>query len=263
MIADRIAGLTEVDATINDGVCVATIHSAGGRNTITPRLVRDLEVVLERCGGAVSVLVLEGNEHTFCAGADFAAVADRRADAPGGGSDEPEKLYDLWLGLSLAPFVVVSHVRGRANAGGIGLVAASDLVLAQSGAVFSLSELLFGLYPALVLPFLARRTGWQAAHTMTLTTAPVAAPQAKGLGLVDDHSEDSARLLKRHLRRLRLIPAGAVGAYKAYMAGLGPDLVALRDPAGAANRAMFADPVTVGRITRFQADGVYPWEAVQ
>nr|WP_269820011.1 enoyl-CoA hydratase-related protein [Bacillus velezensis] len=42
---------------------------------------------------------------------------------------------------------------GVANAGGIGFVAASDIVIADDTAVFSLSELLFGLFPAMVLPF--------------------------------------------------------------------------------------------------------------
>ncbi|WP_158895609.1 enoyl-CoA hydratase/isomerase [Amycolatopsis anabasis] len=275
MTGFRFTGLTDVDAWVEDGVCTVRIQSAGGRNTITPALVRDLGVVLDRCsadrtggtrgtdGNGVRVLVLEGNEQTFCFGADFDGIAGGRADAPSGARSEPEHLYDLWLRLTRAPVVVVAHVRGRANAGGVGFVAASDLVLARSDATFSLSELLFGLYPALVLPFLARRVGWQAAHAMTLLTAPITAAQAADRGLADDHDQDSTRLLKRSLRRLRHLPAEGVGAYKAYMSRLGPDLAALRDVAGKANRAMFAVPATVERITRFQKDGVYPWEVAR
>jgi len=62
----------------------------------------------------------------------------------------------LWLRLATVRTVTISHVRGKANAGGIGFVAASDIVLADETAQFSLSELLFGLYPACVLPFLIR-----------------------------------------------------------------------------------------------------------
>lgn len=260
--AARVAGLGEdVDAHIDDnGVCTARLQSAGGRNTITPGLVRDLGTVLDACDAGARVLVLEGNEAVFCMGADLAAVADGRAEAPGGELAEPERLYDLWLRITRAPYTVVSHVRGRANAGGIGLVAASDLVVAEEAATFSLSELLFGLYPAMVLPFLVRRTGWQRAHAMTLTTMPLTASQALASGLVDACEAGSERLLKRYVRRLRLAPAGSVGAYKAYMNRLGPDLGPLRDWAAAANRSLFSDPATVARISRFQSDGVYPWE---
>lgn len=274
MTGFHFTGLAEVDAWSDDGVCTARIRSADGRNTITPGLVRELGVVLDQCcagrdagtaDGAndVRVLVLEGNEQTFCFGADFDGIAAGRADAPGGAQAEPEHLYDLWLRLTRAPVVVVAHVRGRANAGGVGFVAASDLVLAQSDATFSLSELLFGLYPAMVLPFLARRVGWQAAHAMTLMTAPITAAQARDRGLADDFGEDSTRLLKRWLRRLRRIPVAGLGAYKDYMSRLGPDLAAMRCAAGEANRAMFAVPATVERITRFQSDGVYPWEVAR
>jgi 3-carboxymethyl-3-hydroxy-acyl-[acp] dehydratase len=44
--------------------------------------------------------------------------------------------------LATGPFVTISHVRGKANAGGLGFMAASDIVLAQEEAQFSLSELL-------------------------------------------------------------------------------------------------------------------------
>jgi polyketide biosynthesis enoyl-CoA hydratase PksH len=264
MRTGRIEGLCgDVDAWVSDGVCTATIQSAGGRNTITPGLVRDLGSVLAGCDDSVRVLVLRGNAETFCFGADFGGVADGLADAASGEGADPGGLYDLWLRMTRAPFAVVSHVRGRANAGGIGFVAASDLVVADESASFSLSELLFGLYPAMVLPFLVRRTGWQRAHSMTMTTTPIPARRAQEWGLVDDCVADSESLLKRHLRRLRMAPPGAVGVYKAYMATLALDLGGPRDAAVAANRSMFAAPETVTRIQRYQLDGVYPWETVR
>lgn len=94
-------------------------------------------------------------------------------------------MYDLWLRLATGPYVTISHVRGKANAGGLGFVAASDIVLANETAQFSLSELLFGLYPACVLLFLIRRIGFQRAHYFTLMTQPISAKQACEWGLVD------------------------------------------------------------------------------
>ena len=93
----------------------------------------------------------------------------------------------------------IAHVRGKANAGGIGFVAACDIVLADSAAVFSLSELLFGLMPACVLPFLVRRIGFAKANAMTLSTQPVGVQVAREWGLVDAFEENSDNLLRKHL----------------------------------------------------------------
>jgi polyketide biosynthesis enoyl-CoA hydratase PksH len=127
-------------------------------------------------------------------------------------------MYQLWLRMVNAPFITISVVRGRANAGGIGFVAASDIVLADQSARFSLSELLFGLYPSCVLPFLVRRTGVQHAHYMTLMTQPFTAQQVQSYGLVDALDDDAGTLLNRHLVRLRRLARPAIGDYKRYMA---------------------------------------------
>src|SRR5439155_22787849 len=95
-------------------------------------------------------------------------------------------LYDLLLQLETGSYITLSHVQGKANAGGIDIVAACDIVLADHAAQFSLSELLFGLFPACVLPFLIRRVGFQKAHYMTLMTQPISAQRAHTWGLVDE-----------------------------------------------------------------------------
>jgi len=60
--------------------------------------------------------------------------------------------------LSTCNKVVIAKVEGKVNAGGVGLVAASDIVVAHTQATFGLSEALFGLLPACVMPFLIRKS---------------------------------------------------------------------------------------------------------
>jgi len=151
-------------------------------------------------------------------------------------------------------------VRGKANAGGVGFVAASDIVLADETAQFSLSELLFGLYPALVLPFLVRRVGFQKAHYLTLMTQPISAKQAFEWGLVDAFEPQSETLLRRHLLRLRRLSKMAIRRYKSYMGHVGAPLLDLKGPAVAANREIFADTDNLSAISRYVDHGVFPWE---
>ena len=204
------------------------------------------------------MVVLSGTPEVFCFGADFKAMAStsRKANE----HDGPGPLYDLWLRLATGPYVAISHVRGKANAGGIGFVAASDIVLADETAQFSLSELLFGLYPACVLPFLIRRIGFRKAHYLTLMTQPISAKQACEWGLVDAFEPLSEALLRRHLQRLRRLSKTAIRRYKTYMNRISMPLQELKSPAVAANLEVFSDAGNLQAITQYVEQGVFPWE---
>ena len=247
-----------IKVQFQDSICFLQIDRPQANNTINGQLVAECSAVLSACEEAATVVVLSGSPEVFCFGADFKTLATPQAN--GRQDAAPEQLYDLWLRLATGPYVTISHVRGQANAGGIGFVAASDIVLADETAQFSLSELLFGLYPACVLPFLIRRIGFQKAHYLTLMTQPVSAKQACEWGLVDAYEPSSEVLLRRHLQRLRRLSKVAIRRYKTYMKGLGMPLHDLKAPAVAANREIFSDTVNLHAITRYVEHGVFPWE---
>lgn len=240
-------------------VCFLQIDRPDANNTICDQLVAECDQVLSACEESMTVIVLSGSQEVFCLGADFKAIAGR-SGKPATQSEDPGPLYDLWLRLATGPFVTISHVRGKANAGGIGFVVASDLVLADETAQFSLSELLFGLYPACVLPFLIRRVGFQRAHYLTLMTQPIPVRQASEWGLVDAFEPQSEPLLRRHLQRLRRLSKSAIRRYKTYMGRISMPLQDLRTPAVAANLEMFSDANNLRAITRYVKEGVFPWE---
>ncbi len=249
-----------IDVEFQGTVCFIQFNRPESNNTINARLVSECHAVLAQCEEQVSIVVLRGSPAVFCDGADFKGLADELA-AGGTPDSEPESLYDLWLRLATGPFVTIAHVSGRANAGGIGFVAASDIVLAEEGARFGLSELLFGLYPACVLPFLVRRVGFQRAHYLTLTTQPITARQACEWGLVDAIDEQGHVLLRRHLQRLRRLSKAAIRRYKAYMQSLNRHLVDSRTLAVQGSREVFRDARNLQAISHYVATGVFPWEA--
>lgn len=239
-----------------DKVCRLRLHRPENDNAIDPTMIRECHAVLDAHERDATVVVIEGLPEVFCSGADFSGY---RGGGPAGAYD-PSPLYDLWTRLSEGPFVTVAHVRGRTTAGGVGFIAASDIVIADQTATFALSELLFGLYPAMVLPFLSRRVGYQRAHYLVLTTKAVTAQQAQQWGLVDVCAERSEVALAQHLSRLTKLPKQGIAAYKHFMADLVGGARRHRDAAVTANRAIFTDPANVERITRFAVDGTLPWE---
>jgi polyketide biosynthesis enoyl-CoA hydratase PksH len=247
-------------------ICFVQFDRPAAGNTISDRMIEECHEVLASCEARltgeppITIVVLEGSPEVFCFGADFQGMHD---DLTAGktGDRGPERLYDLWLKLATGPFVSVAHVRGKVNAGGLGFVAASDIVLADQTAQFSLSELLFGLFPACVLPFLMRRVGFQRAHYLTLMTKPVSVQEAQAWGLVDVHDIDSESLLRKHLLRLRRLSKPAIARYKHYMHDLTDSLRQAKPLALAANREIFSDPDNLKGIFRFVEQGKFPWEA--
>lgn len=250
-----------IKVSFNGGVCRIAFNRPEVGNAINARMIEELTQALEICsdeagpdGNAVTLVAIEGGEEVFCAGGDFEAVTET------GSAGDPGPLYDLWLKLAEGPFVTLALVRGRANAGGVGFVAASDIVIAERTASFALSELLFGLFPACVLPFLIRRTGRQRAHYMTLMTRPVTAADAQSTGLVDVLAEDGEAALRQHLARLRHLSRPAIVRYKAYTAASSGDPARDRDDALEANRTMFSDPDVLAGIRRYVSELKFPWE---
>ncbi len=244
-----------IKVQFQESICFLQIDRPEANNTINGQLIAECNHVLSACEESATVVVLSGSPEVFCFGADFKAIATTHEHDVSAGP-----LYDLWLRLATGPYVTISHVRGKANAGGIGFVAASDIVLADDTAQFSLSELLFGLYPACVLPFLIRRTGFQKAHYLTLMTQPILGKQAFEWGLVDACEPQSEALLRRHLQRLRRLSKNAIRGYKTYMSRINVPLQDVKSLAVAANREIFSDAGNLQAITRYVEQGIFPWE---
>lgn len=240
-------------------VCTLQMYRPDANNTINRELIEEMHHALDdaaRLGH--TIVVIEGLPEVFCFGADFSAVQERAA---GRTCHDPEPLYELWNKLANGPYITVSHVRGKVNAGGVGFVAASDIALADGSARFSLSELLFGLIPACVMPFLIRRVGYQKAHYLTTMTQPISAVQALAYGLVDAQEEQGDALLRKHLLALRRLSRKTIVQYKAFMNEVKPLTEAARNVALATNRQVFSDPQNIAAIERYVTNGVFPWEA--
>ena len=257
---DIIKNYETIQVRFDEDICFIQIHRPEANNTINDRLIEEFTKALNLCEESVKIVVLEGLPEVFCFGADFKGIQKKLEDAEQHQEQNPEPLYNLWLQLTSGPYITIAHVRGKANAGGVGFVAACDVVLCEEKAVFSLSELLFGLMPACVLPFLIRRMGFSKANYMTLMTQPVSAKQAQDWGLVDAYEENSENLLRKHLLRFRRFTKTGISRYKRYMNTLDDVLVTSRPKALEANIEVFSDPNNLEKVARYVKTGQFPWE---
>lgn len=235
-------------------ICFLQLFRPEANNALNDRLIEECHHALDVYDESASIIVLEGLPEIFCSGADFQAMHDQMTSGQQK-EHNPEPTYNLWLRLATGPYITISHVKGKANAGGVGFVAASDIVLADDTAQFSLSELLFGLFPACVLPFLIRRIGFQKANYMSLMTRPIAVEQAQMWGLVDAYDVKSESLLRKHLLRLKKIPKTGIVKYKHYLSQMDNSISQFKSLAVASNKEVFSDPCNLERICRFVENG--------
>jgi methylglutaconyl-CoA hydratase len=132
------------------------------------------------------VVVLGGEGKAFCAGADLTwmrGMADysweqNRADAEG--------LAEMLWTIYSCPIPVIGRVHGDCYAGGVGLAAVCDVLVAAEGVHFCLSEAKIGLLPATIGPYVMRALGEQASRRYFLTAERFSAATAHALGFVHE-----------------------------------------------------------------------------
>ncbi len=131
-------------------------------------------------------IVLGGHGKAFCAGADLnwmRAMAgysweQNRADA--------QALADMLWTLHACPLPIVGRVHGDCYAGGLGLAAVCDVLVAAEGVNFCLSEAKLGLLPATIGPYVVKAMGEQAARRWFVTAERFSAVQAHAMGFVHE-----------------------------------------------------------------------------
>jgi len=172
--------------TLETGSSVAhlTLDSKSNRNALSAAM---LEQLLAAVQGAVAdpevrLLVLGHTGSVFCAGADLkeqARIYEATGASPGAGGLVPilEALLD-------SPKPIVCRIDGAVRGGGMGLVAASDVVLASRTSSFAFSEVRVGVAPAVIAVPVLARISRTAALELFLTGRVFSATEAKAAGLL-------------------------------------------------------------------------------
>lgn len=162
-----------------DAIATITLDSPHNRNALSQQLVRELFAALLRADAeeAVRVVVIAATGRVFCSGADL-------SEASAGGMEEGARvLVEMQRLIVSHAKPVVTKVQGAVRAGGIGIVAASDIAVVAEEATFALTEVKLGLAPAVIsLTVLPRMTSRAAALTC-LTGETFTGAEAAEMGL--------------------------------------------------------------------------------
>ncbi len=134
----------------------------------------------------VRVIVLAARGSAFCAGADLHWMQKMAGYTHEENLRDAAALAEMLRVIHTCSKPTVARVQGDCYAGGIGLVAACDIVVAQDTAGFCLSEVRLGLIPATISPYVIRAIGERASHRYFLTAERFDAATAHRIGLVHE-----------------------------------------------------------------------------
>ena len=134
----------------------------------------------------VRVVVLAGRGAAFCAGGDLSRMEQAAKMTRGKSNTEAGRFAALLYRMYAFSKPLIARVHGAAFAGGMGLVAACDLVIAAEEAEFCLPEVRIGLVPAMISPYIVRALGEQQARRYVLTGERLAAREAHRIGFAHE-----------------------------------------------------------------------------
>lgn len=131
------------------------------RNAMNPAMIAELRAAFEDASAddSVRIVVVEGNGPAFCAGGDLNWMRDVFGKSEEEVTAESRELLEMYRAIDGCPKLVIARVHGAVFAGAMGIVASSDVVIAERDTRFCVSEVRVGLAPGLIAALLLPRIG--------------------------------------------------------------------------------------------------------
>ncbi|MGP0030438.1 MAG: enoyl-CoA hydratase-related protein [Acidimicrobiales bacterium] len=192
-----------------------TLDSPDNRNALSSQLLGELADAMEDAAGdpSVRVIVLTATGNVFCSGADLTERAGR----------VPSRFPEILRTVRTAGQPVIARVNGHARAGGLGLIAVSDLAVAPATSTFAFSEVRVGVAPAMILVPALRVAERRFLARSALTGERFDAAAAARAGLLTDVVGDTDALdrwVERATTAILKSAPGAVAATKELLSQL-------------------------------------------
>jgi enoyl-CoA hydratase/carnithine racemase len=185
-----VSGFAEVSYTTWGPAAWITLNRPAKRNALSAAMLTELHQALDlaEADRDVRVLVLTGAPPAFCAGADLEFFRGMLGQPDGcdrflASVIQPLAAFMARLRASSRP--VIAAVNGACAAGGLELILACDLVVADAGATFTDAHAGLGIAPAVgAAAGLVRALGEFRAKQVLLLSEPADAATMAAYGLV-------------------------------------------------------------------------------
>lgn len=210
-----------ITVSTDRAVGTVTLNRPDVHNAFNPEMIRD---VTDAFGDltqdpAVRVIVLTGEGRSFSAGADLHWMKSMGAFSEDENLADAKKLDAMFHAMATCSKPIVGRVNGAAYGGGLGLIGCCDVVVAVDTAKFAFSEVNLGVVPAVIAPYVIRKTGLAPLTELFLTGERFDTARAREIGLVHHavHQANLDGVVHRRVGELLTSAPGAVAAAKALL----------------------------------------------
>ena len=170
------------------GVATVTLNRPEVNNAYDAGLINGVLAAMDELGKKphLRVVVLKGNGKHFQAGADLKWINGVRPKSPEENEAVSRATFEAVQRLNTLPIPTVALVQGGCFGGGTGVISACDVVIAADNALFSITEVRWGLTAAIIIPQLCDAIGVRQVRRYALTGERFGAEDARRIGLVHE-----------------------------------------------------------------------------
>lgn len=158
---------TFISSEIKNNIGYITFFHPAGNSFPSSQLQKLVKTIQDLDANAnATIVVLQSEGTTFCAGASFNELLDIKDESAG------EKFFSGFAhvinAMRKCSKLIIGKAQGKAVGGGVGLLAACDYVIASTESTIKLSELTIGIGPFVIEPAVSRKIGKTAMSELTL-----------------------------------------------------------------------------------------------
>jgi methylglutaconyl-CoA hydratase len=214
-----------VERSHQDKIAIVTMRRPEVHNAFNTQLIQDLHTAFTELSTDTQLhaVILTGDGPSFSAGADLNMMKAPATFTREQNLNDALRLADVFDAINSFPCPVVARVNGTAMGGGLGLLAACDIVIAVEGARLAFSEVKLGIAPAIISPYVVRKIGETHARMLFVTGERFSAARAQEIGLVHivTTPEELDAAVEKTVRELLSSGPQAIRACKALALNVG------------------------------------------
>jgi methylglutaconyl-CoA hydratase len=180
--------------SIRGGVATITLDRPEVRNAMNLQMIREISGILRELNNdrTIRLVLFKSGAEYFCSGADLRWMQAGQQLSEDQLRRESFELAGLFRLIHESAAVTICSVKGQVHGGAAGLLAASDLVVAERTVVVSFPELRLGLVPATIAPYVLRKAGYGRASDWMMTGRPIDAAEAREAGMIHRICEEGS-----------------------------------------------------------------------
>jgi len=147
-----------IESHFDSQIWHVTLNRPEKHNAFDAAMIAALSEALQSIPPEARLVLFSGKGKSFCAGADINYMRAQASYSEEQNRDDAKKLSAMFEFIYELPVPTVTLAQGNIFGGGLGILAACDIAIATENARFCFSEVKMGIIPAVISPYVLRKT---------------------------------------------------------------------------------------------------------